>query len=83
MKRKPNPVAANMNEFNKPKTFRDRKKDYARKSKFKEEELNHPVHQPYKRDHLNLLLEADLDAIHPSFDPDLPPWDVADSEDED
>jgi hypothetical protein len=80
MKGKRNPVAEHANEFNKPKTFRDRKKDYTRKNKLKDEELNHPVHQPYKRDHLNLLLEADLDAIYPAFDPDLPPWSLEDDE---
>lgn len=33
----------------KPKTFRNRKKDYARKQKYKEEELKHPLHRPYER----------------------------------
>jgi hypothetical protein len=82
MKGKRNPVAEHINEFNKPKTFRDRKKDYTRKAKFTEEELNHPLHQPYKRDHNNLLLEADLDAIYPPFDPDLPPWDLEESDED-
>lgn len=30
-----NPVAKNMNKFNKPATHKNKKKDYSRKSKFK------------------------------------------------
>ena len=45
-----NPVAKHAPEFCKPKTFRDRKKDYSRKMKYKDNEMEHPVHQPYERD---------------------------------
>lgn len=59
---KNNPVAKNMNEFCKPKTFRNRKKDYARKSKYEDIELNHPVHKPYKRERLqDVLSQEELD----------------------
>jgi hypothetical protein len=56
-----NPVAEHINEFNKPKTFRNRKKDYARKQKYADDELKHPVHQPYKRRPPNrdILIEDD------------------------
>lgn len=36
-------------EINKPKVFRDKKKDYARKQKYEGFELEHPVHRPYSR----------------------------------
>ena len=48
MKNKRNPVAKNMNEFNKPKTFRDRK-THAKKSGEYGEKQKHP---PYKRERL-------------------------------
>lgn len=50
-----NPVAKFNNEFNKPKTFRDRKK-HPSKGQQREErqqritELHHPLHEPYERD---------------------------------
>lgn len=50
-----NPVAKYNNEFNKPKTFRNRKK----KAKFDGDYGDKPKHRPYKRDHHNLLLEDD------------------------
>lgn len=53
-----NPVAKVNNEYNKPKTFRNRKKDYARKNRFSEEELAHPVHRPYHKEHKNWTKEA-------------------------
>lgn len=37
-------------DFNKPRTYRDRK---AQPSK-KEERRDHPLHEPYERDHRNL-----------------------------
>lgn len=56
-----NPVAKNMNEFCKPKTFRNRKKEH----KLGEEKRDHPKHQPYEREDkaelLNTLL-GDWDA---------------------
>lgn len=50
-----NPVAKFNNEFNKPKTFRDRKKNPSKKQQREElekklDELHHPAHQPYERD---------------------------------
>lgn len=60
-----NPVAKNNNEFNKPKTFRDRKKHPSKKQKVKEQELHHPLHEPYKRPakgNLNTLV-GDWDAL--------------------
>lgn len=42
-------------EFCKPKTFRDRKKHPTKK----EEEKNHPLHEPYKRDKINNYLLDD------------------------
>ena len=72
MKGKRNPVAEHMNEFNKPKTFRNRKKEYARKLKLKDEELNHPVHTPYKRVAVNHLLDIEL----PEYVDEIPPWDI-------
>ena len=40
-----------MTEYEKPRKFRNRKKD---KSKYKEDELHsHPVHRPYQREHVN------------------------------
>lgn len=44
-----NPVAKHMNEFNKPKTFRNRKK----KAKFDGDFGDKPKHRPYEREHLN------------------------------
>ena len=35
MSTKSNPVAKHMETFNKPKTFKDKKKDYSRKKKHK------------------------------------------------
>lgn len=46
MKNKRNPVAKHMNEFNKPRTYRDRKKQAKRDGDFRE----HPRHRPYKRE---------------------------------
>lgn len=43
--------------FLKPKKFRNRKS----KPKVDVAEQSHPVHQPYKRDHSNYLLEEDID----------------------
>lgn len=48
-----NPVAKFNNEFNKPKTFRNRKK----KAKMDGDYGEKPKHQPYKREHHNYLLE--------------------------
>lgn len=45
MKGRRDPVAKNMNEFNKPKTFRDRKKEV----KLGEVKREHPKHEPYAR----------------------------------
>lgn len=50
-----------MDFLQKPRTFRDRKKDYARKQKFKENELHHPLHEPYKRDNTNLKHSVVID----------------------
>ena len=52
-----NPVAQHMNEFNKPKTFRNRKK----KAKFDGDFGDQPKHRPYEREHLNYnyLLDDD------------------------
>lgn len=44
-----NPVAKNLFEFNKPKVERNRKKHPSKKQKVKEQELHHPLHEPYKR----------------------------------
>lgn len=79
MKGKRNPVAKNINEFNKPKTFRNRKKDH--KAKVSDSELKHPLHEPYKRDHHNLLLE--IDEMYPTtYDEELPPWDLGEGDDD-
>lgn len=43
------PVKKNMDVLHKPKTFRDRKKEYARNKKYEGIEHEHPVHQPYHR----------------------------------
>lgn len=62
MKGKRNPVAQHNNFINKSKTFRDRKKD--NKRKIADDEIAHPVHQPYRRVHENLtkkILTEDLD----------------------
>lgn len=65
-----NPVAKNNNEFNKPKTFRDRKKHPSKAQQRKEKaerigEAEHPKHAPYEREDkaklLNQLL-GDWDA---------------------
>jgi hypothetical protein len=77
MKGKRNPVAQHMNEFNKPKTFRNRKK--GNKEKVADSELHHPVHEPYKRDHHNLLLEAD-EMFPITYDEELPPWDLGEDD---
>lgn len=50
-----NPVAKFNNEFNKPKTHRDRKKNPSKKQQREElekhiDELHHPLHEPYERD---------------------------------
>lgn len=52
-----NPVAKFNNEFNKPKTFRNRKK----KAKMEGDYQEHPKHQPYHREQLNIqeLLETE------------------------
>lgn len=52
-----NPVAQHSNEFNKPQTHRDRKKD--EKRRVADEELRHPHAQPYHREHRNLLKDAE------------------------
>lgn len=52
-----NPVARVNNEFNKPKTFRDRKKEAKKEGDYQE----HPKHRPYKRPHENYLLEDEDD----------------------
>jgi hypothetical protein len=66
-----NPVAKNNNEFNKPKTFRDRKKHPSKKQQRQERaekihELHHPQHEPYERptkgELINTLL-GDWDAL--------------------
>lgn len=62
-----NPVAKFNNEFNKPKTFRNRKKHPSKKQQkedfeSRKNELHHPMHAPYKRcptNLHNLLLEED------------------------
>lgn len=41
-----NPVAKFANEYNKPKTFRDRKKEAKKDGNYAE----HPKHQPYSRE---------------------------------
>ena len=82
MKGKRNPVAEHINEFNKPKTFRDRKK-HPSKAQQREErqeritELHHPVHPPYKRVPLSHLLDVEL----PGFMDESPPWDVEGEDD--
>lgn len=48
-----NPVAKYNNEFNKPRTFRDRKKKAKQDGDYRE----HPKHQPYEREHHNYLQE--------------------------
>lgn len=50
-----NPVAKNMNEFNKPKTFRDRKTHAKNSGDYGDK----PKHQPYKREPLHVDLEDD------------------------
>lgn len=57
MKGRRNPVAKVANEYNKPRTYRDRKKHPSKK----EELRDHPLHQPYYREHKNWKKEA-LDA---------------------
>lgn len=54
MKGKRNPVAQHMNEFNKPRTYRDRKKHPSKK----DEQRDKPLHRPYYRDHRNWTKEA-------------------------
>lgn len=44
-----NPVHRASVEINKPKTFRNRKKDYTRKQKYEGFEHEEPFHQPYSR----------------------------------
>ena len=61
MKGKRNPVAQHNNEFNKPRTFRNRKKDHKRK--IADEELAHPVHEPYRRKHENLTHRIIVEGI--------------------
>jgi hypothetical protein len=78
MKGKRNPVAQHNNFINKPRTFRNRKKVH--KAKVADQELKHPIHEPYHRDHHNLLLEADK-MFPVTFDEDLPPWDLGEDED--
>jgi hypothetical protein len=54
MKDKPklrNPVAQHNNTFNKPQTHRDRKKESKKKGKQTDEDLRHPLHDPYVRPH--------------------------------
>lgn len=61
-----NPVAKNMNEFNKPRTHRDRKKHPSKKQKIKEQELHHPQHEPYDRPDKGKLVNTllgDWDAL--------------------
>ena len=48
-----NPVAKYNNEFNKPKTFRNRKK----KAKMEGDYQEHPKHAPYEREHRNYMQE--------------------------
>lgn len=63
---KNNPVAKNMNEFCKPKTFRDRKKHPSKEMQRQERadrigELVHPKQAPYKRDKKILPVEDEID----------------------
>jgi hypothetical protein len=56
-----NPVAKNNNEYNKPKTFRDRKKHPSKAQQRKDKadrigELEHPKHEPYVREDRAKLL---------------------------
>ena len=51
------PVKKSMDTFQKPRTFRDRKKHPSKK----EELRDHPLHRPYEREHTNWTKEA-LDA---------------------
>lgn len=44
------PIVQHMNEFCKPKIFRDRKKEAKKEGDYQE----HPKHRPYKREHLHL-----------------------------
>lgn len=58
-----NPVAKNNNEFNKPKTFRDRKKHPSKKQQREDkqariEELHHPRHEPYTREQKGNLINT-------------------------
>lgn len=74
-----NPVAQHNNFINKPKTFRDRKK--VNKVKVANDELKHPLHEPYKRDHHNLLLEVD-EMFPVTYDEELPPWDMGEGDED-
>lgn len=59
-----NPVAKYMNRFNKPATHRNKKKDYKRRGRYGDDEINRPTHDPYEREHVNwthLALDGDLD----------------------
>ena len=53
-----NPVAKVNNEFNKPKTFRDRKKEAKKDGNYQE----HPKHKPYERD-VNLRHSLMIDGL--------------------
>lgn len=54
MKGKRDPVKKNMDLFQKPRTFRDKKKHPSKKEEFRDQ----PLHRPYHRDHTNWTKEA-------------------------
>lgn len=59
-----NPVAKYNNTFNKPKTHRNKKKDYRRKGKYPDErDLRHPAHDPYEREHKNWTHSVVIDGL--------------------
>lgn len=68
-----NPVAKFSPEFNKPKVFRDRKKHPSKKEVLsRTDELHHPAHRPYEKEHKNWTKEALLYA-EDDFDSDVGP----------
>jgi len=68
VKDKRDPVKKNMDLFQKPKTFRDRKKHPSKKQQREEQagridELHHPAHKPYEREKTNWTHNVMVDGL--------------------
>lgn len=70
-------VAKHSAEFNKPKVFRDRKKEYKRREKFADYEHETPEHKPYSRygkENKRLIENDEYEEDEDKFEEDEEEW---------